>query len=139
MDTARKLFCCVFYAVTFSLITTQALADIYKCPQSDGLITFSDQICPDGTAEAVPLLENSPLDSTAERENIARYQQQELASQRKPARQMPQVLLIRDGDTEERNARITTQEKLKDKAKKKAKKKSKTKKRRKPKTTETTH
>jgi hypothetical protein len=134
MDTARKLFCCVFYAVTFSgsfLLAEQALADIYKCPQPDGLITFSDQVCPDGTAEAVAVLENSPLDSTAERENIARYQQQELGSQRKSARQMPQVWLIQDADTEERNARIMAQGKTK--------KKSKTKKRRKPKTTETTH
>lgn len=136
MDTARKFFCRVFYALTFStsvLLADQALAEIYKCPQPDGLITFSDQVCPDGTAEAVALLENSPLDSTAERENIARYQQQELDAQRKPDRQVPQVLLIRDGDTEERNARITTQEKSKNKAKKKAK----TKKRRKRKTPET--
>lgn len=138
MDTARKFFFCVFYALTFStsvLLADQALAEIYKCPQPDGLITFSDQVCPDGTAEAVALLENSPLDSTAERENIARYQQHELDAQRKPGRQVPQVLLIRDADTEERNARITAEGKAKKKSKNK--KKSKTKKRGKRKTPET--
>jgi len=123
MDIARTCFRFVFPLVTL-FFTNQALADIYKCPQPDGLVKFSDRICADGKNEAVVLLENSPLDNTAERENIARYNRQQ-KSQRKSAKQKPQMVLIEDTPTVERNARITTQERTKKKRKNKTKKRSK--------------
>lgn len=125
MDISRK--CARFVFAFFALLVAgQSLAEIYKCQQPDGVVVFSDEICDDGKAETISLLENSPLDSTAERENIARYNRQELRAQRKSASQVPQVLLIGDSYTAERNARISP----KAKPKKKKKKKSKAKKRR---------
>ena len=126
MDISRK--CVRFVFVVFTLlVANQSLADIYKCQQPDGSVKFSDAICDEGKAETIVLLENSPLDSSAERENIARYNQQELRAQRKLTSRVPQVLLIGDSYTEERNARVSA----KVKPKKKKKKKSKAKKRRK--------
>ena len=125
MDIARTCFRFVF-PIAALFFANHALAEIYKCPQPDGLVNFSDKICADGKDEAIVLLENSPLDNTAERKNIARYnQQQTLREKRKSARQMPQMLLIEDTDTEERNARITVQEHPKKKRKGKSKKKRK--------------
>ena len=128
MDIARTFFRFAFPLVAFFVTSAlfminHALADIYKCPQPDGLVNFSDKVCADGKAEPLVLLENSPLDNTAERENIARYKQQQiLDSRRKPARQMPQMVLIEDTPTVERNARIMAQEHPKKKRKGKKKK-----------------
>lgn len=124
MDISRK--CAHFVLPVWALLMAdQSLADIYKCQQPDGSVKFSDVVCADGKAETIVLLENSPLDSTAERKNIARYNGQELqAAQRKSASQIPQVLLITDSYTEERNARVAG------KAKSQKKKKPKSKKRR---------
>jgi hypothetical protein len=125
MAIARMCFRFVFPLVSF-FVAQQPLAEIYKCPQSDGLIKFSDRVCADGKDEAIILLENSPLDNTAERANIAKYQQQQiLHSRRKSARQMPQMLLIEDTPTVERNAKITAREHPKKKRKAKAKKRGK--------------
>lgn len=126
MDISRKCVRFVF-AIFALLVADQSLADIYKCQQPDGVVKFSDDICAEGKAETIVLLENSPLDSSAERENIAKYNRQELRAQRKSASQVPQVLLIGDSYTEERNTRISA----KAKPKKKKKKKSKVKKHRK--------
>lgn len=137
MDISRK--CVRFVFPVFALLVADAsLADIYKCQQPDGSVKFSDEICADGKAETIDLFENSPLDSTAERENIASYNQQVLRAQRKSGKYVQQVLLISDSYTEERNARISG--KVKSKMKKKKKKKSKAKKRSKqPAAVETTH
>ena len=125
MAIARTCFRFIFSLVTF-FVTQQSLAEIYKCLQPDGLVKFSDKVCADGKDEAIVLLENSPLDNTAERENIARYQQQQVPhSRRKSARQSPQMLLIEDTPTVERNAKITAREHPKKKHKGKAKKRSK--------------
>jgi hypothetical protein len=129
MDISRKFLRCVFSALLFPsafLLASSSLAEIYKCQQPDGLITLTDKICVDGNAEPIVLLENSPLDNTAERENIARYQRQQISrSQRKPAKQTPQVLVIDDTYTQERNAKITAQEHSKKKRKGKTKKRRK--------------
>jgi hypothetical protein len=123
MDIARMFFRFLFPLVTL-FFANHASAEIYKCPQLDGTVKFSDRICADGKDEAIVLFENSPLDNTAERENIARYNQQQ-RSQRKSARQKPQMVLIEDTPTVERNARITAQERTKKKRKNKTKKRSK--------------
>ena len=123
MHIARTYFRFLFPFVTL-FFANHASAEVYKCPQPDGLVKFSDRIDADGKNEAVVLLENSPLDNTAERENIARYNQQQ-RSQRKSARQKPQMVLIEDTPTVERNARITAQERTKKKRKNKTKKRSK--------------
>ncbi len=122
MDIARTCFRFLFPLVTL-FFANHALAEIYKCPQPDGLVKFSDRICADGKNEPVVLLENSPLDNTAERENIARYNQRR--SQHKSSRKKLQVVLIEDASTSERNARITAKEHPKKKSKGKTKKRRK--------------
>lgn len=125
MDISRKCVRFFFFVVAF-LAAGQARADIYKCQQPDGSVKFSDVICTEGKAEPIVLLENSPLDSSAERENIARYYSAaKYDQQRKSVRQMPQVVLIEDSYTEERNARVSATVKPKKKKKLKAKKRRK--------------
>jgi hypothetical protein len=118
MDIPKQFFCRLFYALIF-FCANHAVASIYKCTQADGSLQFSDVSCKRGVAEPIVLFENSALDSSAERANIARYNQRKTLPQRKSS-----VLIIHDSNTEERNARITAAEKKSSK-KKKSKKKSK--------------
>ncbi|HSC75078.1 MAG TPA: hypothetical protein VLB90_02440 [Pseudomonadales bacterium] len=129
MDILKQFFCRIFFAFVATLLFFHAsfvVADIYKCTQADGSLQFSDALCEHGTAEPVVLIENSALDSTAERENIARYQQQALREQKKSHQHKPSALLITDTYAEERNARITAAEhKVSNKKKKKKRSKAK--------------
>ena len=122
MDITRKCFRFVV-PVAALFITSHTLAEIYKCPQPDGLVKFSDRLCADGKDETIALLENSPLDNRAERANIARYNQQR--TQRKSVKKNQQVALIEDAHTSERNAKITSKEHPKKKRNSKTKKRRK--------------
>lgn len=96
-------------------------AEVYRCPQADGSTLFSDVSCAGGTGETVAVVENSPLDSRAARENMQAYNSP-AARRAREAREKagPQVVLLRDRVTEERNARVTeAQQKAKKKKKKK--------------------
>ena len=114
-----------------------AMAEIYKCPNADGTIAFSDSVCSDGTTKAVTLQSNNLMDSSVERQNIVNYHQQKQVSKRNNS--APQVFLIVDSQAEERNARIgdqtATQTHQKNhKAKKRSKPKKKGKKKKQKKT-----
>lgn len=119
---SKQRFFCRFFSVALCLLPVPVLSDIYKCQRPDGSVQFTNGTCSQGSAEPVILVENSALDSTAERNNIAEYQQQQSRRQKK-AKLQPRVLLIRDTATEERNARITAQERSADKRRKKSGKK----------------
>ncbi len=126
MDVSRQ-FLRRSFSLALCLLPAPVLSDIYKCQRADGSVQFTSGSCLQGIAQPVALFENSALDSTAERENIAEYQRQQ-SRQQKKERYQPQVLLIRDTATEERNARITAQERTADKRRKKSgKKRSRTK------------
>jgi hypothetical protein len=124
MDIPKQFFCRIFCVLVFPLLfshASPAWADIYKCTQADGSPQFSDTVCAQGEAEPITLVENSALDSTAERDNIARYQKEVLREQKKSHQRKPSVLLISDTYAEERNARITAAERKPSKKKKKKK------------------
>lgn len=128
MDIPKQFFCRLFFVLVFPLTLSRAslaVADIYKCTQADGSPQFSDVACKHGVAEPVVLIENSALDSTAERENIARYERQVSLEKKTTRPRKQQVLLISDTYAEERNARITSAEKKSSKKKKKKKRSKK--------------
>ena len=114
-----------FLSIGFFLFTVTAQAgEISRCLSADGPPQFTNQPCPEGVpAEPLVVIENSPLDSRAARANMARYDKQLLHDKRTG----PQVVLIRDTYTEERNERISEKKTRKQTKKKKGKKKQKTK------------
>lgn len=112
----------VFSCLMVVLLSAEpAQAEIFRCQQPDGSALFSDTACAGKAAQKVEIQENSPLDSSAERRNIAQYQRQQAAkASRKP--RGPQVVYVEDSYTEARNARLTKQS-LREKAARKSKKK----------------
>lgn len=98
-----RLLCVCF----LGWMAVPAAADLYQCRLADGSVVFSDAVCAEGYAEPLVLLENTALDSTAERNNIERYNSPEARRQRERQKPAPQALLIRDSATAERNARIS--------------------------------
>jgi hypothetical protein len=128
MDIPQQFFCRIFFVFILALLFSHAglsAESIYKCTRADGSLQFSDTLCKQGVAEPMVVYENSALDSTAERANIARYQKQLAREQKKSHQRKPSVLLISDTYAEERNARITAAEKKASKKKKKRSKKKK--------------
>jgi len=125
MVTANQwlLIICLFVVLPFCHLVS---AEIYKCQQPDGSIRFTDAVCKEGPTETLTLIINSPLDSSAERANIAAYQAKKYERQLKVSE--PQIIFIGDTSTEERNARISEpklQKGKKSKKKKARKKKNK--------------
>jgi hypothetical protein len=123
--------CAIFFPSLFSLMifflaVQNASAEVYRCTQSDGLPLFSDAPCANGAGSLVSLRENSPLDSSVERDNIARYHKQKASEKRSGRAQRPRIILLHDSYAEARNTRLTAKHtKIDTKTKKKRKKKTK--------------
>lgn len=133
MVTANHWLRIVTFSVTL-LFCHQLSAEIHRCRHPDGSIRFTDAVCKEGPTETVTLIMNSPLDSTAERANIVAYQAKK--SEKTPTIIGPQVILIGDTPTEERNARIGEQKSVQtEHSDRKSKKRGKSKKKKTGKTT----
>ena len=118
--------CRLLCVCSLGWIALPVAAELYQCQLADGSALYSDTACLNGHSEPLSLHENTALDSSAERNNIAQYNSPEARRRRAAKKPMPQVLLIRDSATAERNARITKEtRKPKKKAGKKARKKAK--------------
>ncbi|HQQ63970.1 MAG TPA: hypothetical protein PLF22_10400 [Pseudomonadales bacterium] len=111
MDIPGRFLPAIFFLV-FIVFPHQSAADIYKCLRADGSVGFSDIVCANGSSETVGLHENSALDSTAERQNIEAYKRQVAGGRALGNMHGPQIVLLGDSRTAQRNARVTEQEKL---------------------------
>jgi hypothetical protein len=107
----------------FFLVCTAAAqaSGISRCVQADAPPQFTNQPCPEGVmAEPLELVENTPLDSSAVRARLAQGK-----ARAKPGSTGPQVVLIEDSYTAERNARVSDKPAKKKKKQKRKKKTAK--------------
>lgn len=104
--------------------SSHAWAEIYRCDRPDGSVQFTDLACLEGTAQRVEVRENSALDSQRARDNMQAYAKQQNRHSRKE-KASPQLILIQDSITAERNDRIASESKKAKKNRKKVRKKHK--------------
>lgn len=112
------------YSLPFFFLVCTAAAQasgISRCVQADAPPQFTNQPCPEGViAEPLDLVENTPLDSSAVRARLAQGK-----ARAKAGSTGPQVVLIEDSYTAERNARVSDKPAKKKKKQKRKKKTAK--------------